>query len=352
METTHSTLFFEFTDLLKKAVAISSEQKILFGKDYLSKDKNIEKYIYEACEAIQLTGVSYLKYKRDVSHYSDDELNKSMGEICGRNYEVEARLAYRRILELFIESLLFSKVNENKEGVFRYFFLAKNLKAFYSRNKNSEDICDMSLQFDKKVISEIKKELSGFGFKQVPFYISIRNRKPRDFNNDKDIPDLIKGYSALFKESIVQLSESQRLAVGNSYQSYSAASEVVHGYSGGPKFDLKHYHQEMLGLYAKIYLLTLSILKQLILIGGDKINNLELIGSIQSLKTETSNLNIGDIVTVKNEVKAKIIYASVSKSGCKKYRVEYIDKRGSWNFSFDEEWFLFEDLKKLQSNSL
>lgn len=347
MDPSYKVIFFKFTDLFKNAVSIFLEEKIVLNKDYLSKDKNIEKYIYEACEAIQIVAVSYIKYEREISQYSNEELNKSMGEICGRNYEIEARLAYRRILELFIESFHFSKIIENKEEVFRYFFLIKNLKAFYSRNKHSEDICDISLQFDKKVISEIRKELNSFSLKDVPFYIAVSNGKNKDFNKDNDIKDLIKGYSTLFKESVVHLSESQRLALGNSYQSYSETSEVVHGYSGGPKFDLKYYHQEMLGLYAKMYSLTLDILKQLILIGGDKINNTELVESIKSLKTEMFNLSIGHVVMVKNEVKAKIIDTSVSKNGCRKYKVEYIDKRDVWSFAFDEEWFLFKDLRKV-----
>jgi hypothetical protein len=112
---------FELPCLIKNSVS-SDAQKDDWKKDYLSKNKNIEKYVYEACSALQIVGVSYEKYKKDLSGYTDSELNKGMGEIVGKNFEIEASLVLRRLQELFIESWYFKEIKDNKEDGFRYFF--------------------------------------------------------------------------------------------------------------------------------------------------------------------------------------------------------------------------------------
>ncbi len=50
-------ILFQFPEVLKKSLSsdINTED---WGKDYLSKNKNVEKYIYDACEALQICGVS------------------------------------------------------------------------------------------------------------------------------------------------------------------------------------------------------------------------------------------------------------------------------------------------------
>lgn len=339
-------VFLQFPTKIKDLIFSESEVDIKnWGKDYLSKNKNIEKYIYEACEALQIFGISYTKYKKELSIYTDEELNSDIGEIVGRSFEIETRLTLRRAFELFIESLYFEEIKSNKENIFRHFFLIKNLKALYSRENNLKKFCDLSSSFDVKAISEIRQELSNLNI-STSFYIS----KDRDYQKDKDVVYLLKSYSKLFEEAVGKMSDSQKLIIGESYQSYAETSEVIHGYSGGPKFNLKNYHQEITGLYATIYILSLNILKNIISIGEQNINDKTLIESIKGLRTDLSDnflIKIGDFVTVKKEVKAKVVEILVSKYGCKKYKVEYADKRGDWNMSFEQEWFLLKDLTKI-----
>ena len=78
-------ILFLFPNLLKRSV--STDKKIKdWEQDYLSKNKNIEKYIHNACEALQISGISYEKYKKELERYSDDELNQETGKIVGRNF--------------------------------------------------------------------------------------------------------------------------------------------------------------------------------------------------------------------------------------------------------------------------
>lgn len=337
-------IFFEFPNLLKNSIS-SDSQKIDWGKDYLSKIKNIEKYIYEACAALQLFGVSYIKYKKELNICSDKELNSGIGEVVGRNFEIEARLTLRRTQELFIESWYFKEITTNKEKEFRHFFLIKNLRAFYSRENNLKKFCDLSSDFDIKVISEIRQELQNLNILN-PFYIS----NGKDYKKDDDMVRLLKSHSKLFEEATGKMSDGQKLILGESYQSYAETSDVIHGYSGGPKFNLKNYHQEVDGLYARIAVLASNILKHLAIIGKDCIDNTELVEAINGLETDNLPksflINIGDNVLVKREIKAKVTEISVSKYGCKKYKVEYTDKRGNWNWAFEQEWFLLKDLTK------
>jgi len=53
------------------------------------------------------------------------------------------------------------------------------------------------------------------------------------------------------------------------------------------------------------------------------------------------------MVLVRNEVKAKVVKIEVSGYGCKKYHVQFYDKRGNWSFSFQDTIFLREELQKI-----
>jgi len=146
-----------------------------------------EKYVFEACEALQIFGISYTKYKKELAIYSDEELNAGAGEIVGRNFEIEARLTLRRATELFLESWCFKETEIDKESILRHYFLIKNLKAFYLRDYNLKEFCDLSSSFDVKVISEIKLEMGKIDI-PTPFYINGN----KDYRTDKDIIHLIK----------------------------------------------------------------------------------------------------------------------------------------------------------------
>lgn len=338
-------VLFKLPSLLKGSV-FSEAQKIDWAKDYLSKNKNIEKYVYEACEALQIFGISYIKYKKELDIYSDKELNDGAGEIVGRNFEIEARLTLRRAVELFIESWYFKKTETDKESILRYYFLIRNLKAFHLREYNLKEFCDLSSAFDVKVVSEIRQELNNIDI-PTPFYINEK----KDYKKDKDIVRLMRTYAQLFKEVVGKMPDGQRSIVGESYQLYAETSEVLHGYSGGLKFNLKNYHQEIDGLYARMAILSANILSNVVTISEKCIGNSELINAIKGIELdslpEAFLLSVGDNVLVRRAIKAEVTEISVSKYGCKKYKVRYADKRGIWSMAFEQEWFLVKDLIKI-----
>lgn len=339
-------ILFLFPNILKESASANTDVKD-WEKDYLSKNKNIEKYIFNACEALQISGISYQKYKRELERYSDEELNQKTGRIVGRNFEVEARLTLRRILELFVESWHFAEVRSN-ENIFRHLFLIKNLKAFYSRNSSAKEFCDFSLEFDTKAISEIRTELDTLSV-QNPFYL-VNNK---DFKKDGDIKHLLKSFRNLLEEALPKMSDGLRTMVGESYQLYAETSDVIHGFSGGPNFNLRNYHREIMGLYARSAILASNILKYLVIIGENNINNNDIKDAINGLKTDglprNFVLNVGDKVLVLGQIKAEIVEISQSKYKCKKYKVKYDDKRGDWNWSFEREWFVIKELTKLSN---
>ena len=334
-------ILFIFPNILKNSVSTATDKK-----DYLAKNKNIQKYIFEACEKLQIIGISYAKYKKELVRYSDEDLNQGVGEIVGRNFEVEARLALRRTLELFVESWHFKEVKSDKENVFRHFFLIKNLKAFHSRKSNTEMFCEMKLEFDTKAISEIRSELSKITI-QNPFYLA----NGKNYQNDSEVKNLVKSFFKLFQEGLPQMAEGPKAIAGESYQIYAETSEVIHGYSGGPNFNLRNYHREIWAIYARAAVLASNILKHLITIGGDTINNNDITEAISGLETDTLpqniSLKIGDKVIVLNQIRAEIVEISTSKYGCKKYKVKYEDKRGDRSWSFEREWFLLKELAKI-----
>ena len=337
------SIFFLFPNILKKIVSANIEVKD-WEKDYLSKNKNIEKYIFNACEALQISGTSYQKYKKELKRYSDEELNQKTGKIIGRNFEIEARLTLRRILELFVESWHFAEIKTD-ENIFRHLFLIKNLKAFYSRNSNSKEFCDFPLEFDVKAISEIKAELKNLSVQNL-FYLT--NNK--DFNIDKDIKHLIKPFRNLLEEALPKMTDGLREMVGESYQLYAETSDVIHGFSGGANFNLRNYHREIIGLYARSAVLASNILKYLIIIGGNNINNDEIKNAINRLKTDglpqNFVFNVGDKVLVLGQIKAEITKISQSKYGCKKYKVKY-DAECS---DYRRKWFLLKELQNHRNN--
>ena len=338
-------LLFLFPNILKESVSSKTDIKD-WQKDYLSNNKNIEKYIYNACEALQICGISYTKYKKELKRYSDEELNNGAGEIVGRNFEIEARLMLRRILELFVESWHFKEIKNDKEKMFRHFFLLRNLKVFYTRKSNTKEFCDFDLEFDTNAISEIRTELNTISV-QNPFYLT--NNK--DFSKDGDIKHLLKPFRKLLEDAMSKMTDGLREMIGESYQLYAETSDVVHGFSGGSNFNLRNYHQEVLALYARSAVLASNILKYLVVIGESQISNTEIREAIDGLKTDglpqNYIFNVGDKVLVLRQIKAEIVEISQSKYKCKKYRVKYDDKRGDCSWSFKREWFLLKELIKL-----
>lgn len=319
-------ILFLFPNVLKESVSTNADISD-WQKDYLSKNKNVEKYVFDACEALQIIGVSYSKYKKELKRYSDKELNQKTGKIVGRNFEIEARLVLRRALELFVESWHFKEVKADKEKVFRHFFLIKNLKAFHSRKSNTEKFCDMPLEFDTNAISEIRTELDALAVQNL-FY----SAKSKNFKNDGDVKDLVKSFFKLFEEAIPQMAVGPRAIVGESYQLHAETSEVIHGYSGGPNFNLQNYHREILAIYARAAVLASNILKHLVVIGDGVISSDDIREAINGLRTDSLpqnlSLDVGDKVIVLNQMRAEIVDVSISKYGCKKYKVKYDDKRG------------------------
>lgn len=338
-------IFFLFPDILKKSVSSETDIKD-WKKDYLAKNKNIEKYIYNACESLQVSGISYIKYTKELQRYSDEELNKGLGEIVGRNFEIEARLMLRRTLELFVESWHFKEIKNDREGAVRYFFLLRNLKAFYTRKSNTKEFCDFHLEFDTKVISEIRRELDSISV-QNPFYM-VNNK---DFNKDGDIKYLFKSFRNLLESVMPRMADGLREMVGESYQLYAETSDVVHGFSGGPNFNLRNYHQEVMALYARSAVLASNILKYLLVISEGQINNADIKEAIDGLRTDglpqKFTFNVGDKVLVLRQIKAEIVEISQSKYKCKKYKVKYNDNSNECSWSFEREWFLLKELTKL-----
>lgn len=338
-------ILFLFPSVLKENVSSKIDIEN-WRKDYLSKNKNIEKYIYDACESLQICGISYTKYKKELEQYSNDQLNNGVGEIVGRNFEIEARLMLRRILELFVETIHFEKINNEKEKTFRHFFLLRNLKAFYSRKTNTKEFCDFNLEFDNKAVFEIRRELNNISIQDV-FYL-FNNKS---FNKDGDIKNLFKSFRKLLEESILGMTDGLREMVGESYQLYAETSDVIHGFSGGPNFNLRNYHQEVTALYARVSVLASNILKNLVSIGEKQIDNTDIKEAIKGLKTDNLPQNykfaVGDKVLVLRQIKAQILEISQSKYGCKKYKVRYDDKCGDFDWSFEREWFLLRELKKI-----
>lgn len=339
-------ILFLFPNILKES--ISTDVDITdWAKDYLAKNKNIQKYIYDACEALQVIGVSYAKYKKELGRYPDNELNQGVGKVVGRNFEVEARLTLRRALELFIESWHFKEVRTDKEKVFRHFFLIKNLKAFHSRKSNTEKYCDLNPEFDTKAISEIRSELDNITV-QNPFYLT----SGKSYKNNSDIKNLTKSFLKLFEEALPQIAKGPKAIIGESYQIYAETSEVIHGYSGGPSFNLRNYHREIWAVYARAAVLASNILKHVVLIGEGIISNNDILETIRGLQTDNLPQNLSlvvdDKVLVLNQIEAEIVEISASKYGCKKYKVKYNDKRGDLSWSFEREWFLLKELSKIK----
>ncbi|HED05089.1 MAG TPA: hypothetical protein ENI61_00210, partial [Ignavibacteria bacterium] len=219
------SLLFLLPNILKENISSRIDIED-WRKDYLSNNKNIEKYIYNACEALQICGISYTKYTKELKRYSDEELNNGAGEIVGRNFEIEARLMLRRILELFVESWHFKEIKKNKEETFRHFFLLRNLKAFYTRKSNAREFCDFDLEFDTNAILEIRKKLTTVSV-QNPFYFT--NKK--DFSRDGDIKHLLKPFRNLLEDAMPKMTDGLREIIGESYQLYAETSDVVHGFS-------------------------------------------------------------------------------------------------------------------------
>lgn len=340
-------IFFEFSDVIKKDISSNLDLSNL-KRDYLAKEYNIQKYVFDGCEQLQVIGTSYIKYKRELTRYSNDELNEKIGNVIGRNFEIEARLALRRSMELLIESWYFKEIKENRENILRKFFLIRNLKAFYKRNNNSKTFCNFPLESDIKAIKEIRLELNSLPALDL-FYLN----PDKNYNDDKDVKDLTVSFRNLLKDALLKMSDGLREIIGSSYQLYPETSEVIHGFSGGPKFNLKNYHNEIIAIYGRTAVLASNILKYLIVIGDGYISNKDIIDEIKGIETDQLppdyNFNVGDKVLVCGQVKGEIIDISLSDYGCKKYKVKFNDKRGMWDFKFEREYFLLKELTKIKT---
>jgi len=114
---------------------------------------------------------------------------------------------------------------------------------------------------------------------------------------------------------------------------------------------LENVHREIEAIYARIGILSIHILKHLAGIGEKSLDCPEILDALNALQTgdlsEHMKIRVGDLVIVKNEVKAKVVEISVSDFGCEKYKVEFCDKRGEWTFSFDETEYVRSDLQRL-----
>lgn len=337
-----SKIFITYPDLIKKNITDNVKSNN-WSSDYLSRNNNVEKYIYETCKSLQIIGVSYLKYQQ-IKDTSDGYLTSDKGSMIGRNYELEARLSLRRALELFVEIYNFKVIKSNKENEFRLYFLVQNLKAFVVRAKNKKDYCNLSDKFSLQAISEIRKELKLFNITK-PFYL----KENIDLNKDGDIIHAFESFNNLFKATIPFISSLEKYIIGESYQSYAETSDIIHAHSGGITFNLKKYHVEIEALYSKIYFLSISMLKNLVEIGEKSLDNkiVELIYLFKNDLPKFLQIEKGDVVLVKNSVKARVVDILMSDYGCKKYKVEYIYKKNDWSFGFDEEWFTLKDLRKV-----
>ncbi len=339
-----SLVFFMFPQKLKKCASQGADIKE-WRRDYLSKQKNIQKYIFDACEQIQTFGVTYQKYKRELKRYSSSELQSDIGNVISRSFEKEARLILRRAMELFIESWNFNKVS-NKEESIRYYFLIRALQAFYGRKTNLKEFCDYDKKWDEQVVDEIKNSLIGIAL-DSNFYFE-KSRSPQ---NDKDILYLRKSFKKILKDSLKQMTEKERFAVGGSYQLYAETSEVIHAFSGSTEFKLIDVHKELTAIYARTAVLAFHILKNLSGIGNGVLVCNELLQALNNFDTNKFSgfldIQEGDLVLVRNEVKAKVIKVEVSGYGCKKYHVQFCDKRNGWSFGFQDTVFLREELQKL-----
>lgn len=340
--------FFEFPQKLKKCALQDADLKE-WKRDYLSKQKNIQKYIFNACEQIQTFGVAYQKYQRELNRYSPQELKGDIGNVVSRSFEREARLTLRRAMELFIESWNFNKTS-NKEESLKDYFLIRALQAFYGRKTNLKEFCDYHKKWDEQVVNEIKNSLNSRNFNSN-FYFDP-NRNPQ---NDGDILHLRKSFLKILKDSLKAMTNKERFAIGGSYQLYAETSEIIHAFSGSVEFKLNNIHKELLAIYARVAILAFHILKNLSGIGNEILKCEELLKALDSFETNefSNSLDIqkGDLVLVRNEIKAKVIKIEVSGYGCKKYHVEFCDKRGNWNFSFQNNIFLREELQKIGKSS-
>lgn len=336
-----NAILLEFPQLLKKQLQFDVENS---KKDYMSRLNNIEKYIYNACEMLQVSGISYNKYIEEISKWQNDQFKDDIGEVIGRNFEIEARLYLRRVMELFIETFNFKLVYiDHREKVIRQYHLIRAFQAYSQKKKLKEKYEELTSLYIQSRIDSLKTELSSL---EDVFYLDSTKK----LSKDKDIPRLIMSFESLLKFSLPIMDDMQKELVGNSYQKYASTSNVIHGYSGLMKFSLLDYHQELDALYAQIYLFGIMILKDLVQIGEGVLEDSEILRAILELKSSLSEeftIELDDIVLVKNQIKAKIVDIKESSYKIKKYKVEYIEKLGDFTLSFPDEWYLLRDLRKI-----
>lgn len=341
-------LFVTLSQRLKECVEGLDLKQI--RKDYLSKEQNVEKYIYEACEQLQTYGVSYGRWKKELSGYSKEDLTKGVGGFVVRSYEREARLTLRRALELFIESWHFSRIDSGLDSEIRHYFLIRNLKAFDKRKDQLDEYCDYTSSWDERVIEQIKNELEQLEDPEKDYFY---RQAGKDWRNDSDLRHYTKGFGSLVRSALPNMSEREQKAVGSSYEIYSESSEVIHGYSGGPEFKLDNPNHDLHILYGRVFLLAAPIIKNLATIGRNVLNCPDLIEAIFNLETDdlpdSLKIQKGDWVLVRGQVRAIVSEVNISQYGCEKYTVEYKDKRGDWSLQFDDTELLRHEIEKISA---
>lgn len=336
--------FFRTSQQIKEC-AIKSVDINKCESDYLSKNHNIEKYIYQACKQIQGFGIAYQKCLKEVG-----KLDKKGTELTDpeemvvRSFEREANLMLRSAIELYIESWNFAR-EQDKEKSIRTYYLTRVLQAYHKRSKNSEKYCDYPLQGDIKVISEIRNEL-----KTLPntFFFFAQGRDPQ---KDSDVIYLTKSYTKLLDEALKNMTPRERFALGESYQQYVDNSDSIHGYAGSPQFIIEDVQTFLKVLYGKVYILAVYTHKNLTKIGAGVLQCQDLIDALDGIESDDFDgdlkINVGDSVIVRKQIKAIVKNITHTQYGCAKYEVEFNDKRGAWSHSFPETVYLRKDIEKI-----
>jgi len=314
-------------------------------RDILSKNNNIQKYVYQACKQIQTFGISYQKFLKEIGNLNKKghELTDSE-EMVVRSFEKEANLMLRSAVELYIESWNFARESKKEEAI-RAYYLVKTLQAFFKRNRNSEKYCDYPQQGDILNIVDIRKELKNL---TTTFFFFA---KGKNLQKDKDVIHLTKSYTTLLDEALKHMTPRERFALGESYQQYVNTSDSIHGYAGSPVFEIDDVQEFMKVLYGGVYILAVYTQKNLTKIGSGVLPCQGLLDALDGIESDDFNgdlkIDIGDSVLVKRQIKAVVKNVMFSDYGCARYEVEFNDKRGDASWSFEKTLYLRKDLQKL-----
>lgn len=343
-------ILFWFPEELKKVLSFDVETS---QKDYTYKTKNIERYIYDACQVLQLCGVSYNKYITDLSRYTDEELKTGAGQMVGINFEIEARLHLRRLMERFVELKNFCEVSQiDREKTIRQYHLLKVLQAYSQKLFNEKEFIAEAIHanYYEERIENIKKEL---GVLSSAFYLDTS----RSIQRAQDIPYLIKRFNGFLKLSLPLMNDMEKQVMGNSYQQYAETSNVLHSYSGLAKFKSERYHNELKAIYAMIHIISICILKDLAKLAGPLFEEYpSIISGISLLKNDLPDflqISVGDEVVVrKHGVKGRVLEIKESQYKIKIYKLEFVEKIGVLTVAMNRDRYLLGELMKYIPDSI